>query len=167
MVCICNESCDPARFCLSSPQEVSILPELTLGDLPYDLTGVLPQPNSPPDAVPGTGCCRDVTFVAFISDPISRSWSVLLPPKSCTVTILKCISCINESHFKKRVELSRLHPVLSVCTKNVYFFKTAHSYLFRMRRLKFPEAFLVQSQCLIQDRSLSFHLQVHTTQNYS
>lgn len=61
--------------------------------------GVPPQPNSPPDAVPGVGCCRDVTFVAFISNPISRSWCVLLPPKSCTVTIPKCISQINGNRF--------------------------------------------------------------------
>lgn len=93
------ESQDQESFCPSPPRKVSVLPELPLGDLSYSLMGVPPQPNSPPDAVPGVGCCRDVTFVAFISNPISRSWSVLLPPKSCTVTIPKCISQINGNRF--------------------------------------------------------------------
>ncbi|XP_058715575.1 basic proline-rich protein-like [Poecile atricapillus] len=47
--------CDQASFCPSAPREVSVLPELALGHLRYALTGVPPQSNSPPAAVPGAG----------------------------------------------------------------------------------------------------------------
>ncbi|OBQ46459.1 hypothetical protein VQ01_15595 [Tamlana sp. s12] len=53
-----TESQDQASFCPSAPREVSGLPELALGHLRYALTGVPPQSNSPPDAVPGAGRAR-------------------------------------------------------------------------------------------------------------
>ncbi|XP_026723322.1 collagen alpha-1(I) chain-like [Athene cunicularia] len=58
MVCIRTESEDQASFCPSAPREVSVLPELALGHLRYALTGVPPQSNSPPAAVPGAGHAR-------------------------------------------------------------------------------------------------------------
>ena len=42
---------DQVSFCPFALQEISVLFELTLGQLRYDLTNVPPQPNSPPDCV--------------------------------------------------------------------------------------------------------------------
>ena len=40
-----------ANFSPFSLHEISVLIELTFGDLRYDLAGMPPQPNSPPDYV--------------------------------------------------------------------------------------------------------------------
>lgn len=48
-----TENRDQVGFGTSAPQEVSVLPELAFGHLRYTLTGVTPQSNSPPAAVPG------------------------------------------------------------------------------------------------------------------
>ena len=42
-------------FCPFTLREVSVLSELALGHLRYDLTDVPPQSNSPPDTVVGAG----------------------------------------------------------------------------------------------------------------
>ena len=44
---------DRAGFCPSVRRRISVLPEPTLGHLRCPLTDVPPQPNSPPDTVPG------------------------------------------------------------------------------------------------------------------
>ena len=50
-VCTRTESQDQASFCPFALREVSVLSELALGHLRYDLTDVPPQSNSPPDNV--------------------------------------------------------------------------------------------------------------------
>ena len=50
-VCTRTESQDQASFCPFALREVSVLSELALGHLRYDLTDVPPQSNSPPDTV--------------------------------------------------------------------------------------------------------------------
>uniref|UniRef100_A0A1I7WDK2 Regulator of rDNA transcription protein 15 n=1 Tax=Heterorhabditis bacteriophora TaxID=37862 RepID=A0A1I7WDK2_HETBA len=50
-VCTRTESQDQASFCPFALREVSVLSELALGHLRYDLTDVPPQSNSPPDIV--------------------------------------------------------------------------------------------------------------------
>ena len=50
-VCIRTENQNQVSFCPFTPQEISVLFELTLGHLCYRLTDVPPQPNSPPDVV--------------------------------------------------------------------------------------------------------------------
>ena len=52
-VCTRTESQDQASFCPFALREVSVLSELALGHLRYDLTDVPPQSNSPPDTVFG------------------------------------------------------------------------------------------------------------------
>ncbi|VDM30965.1 unnamed protein product [Toxocara canis] len=52
-VCIRTENQDQASFCPFALREVSVLSELALGHLRYDLTDVPPQSNSPPDTVFG------------------------------------------------------------------------------------------------------------------
>ena len=54
-VCIRTENQDQVSFCLFALREVSVLSELALGHLRYDLTDVPPQSNSPPDTVIGAG----------------------------------------------------------------------------------------------------------------
>ena len=51
VVCTHTESQDQASFCPFALREVSVLTELALGHLRYDLTDVPPQSNSPPDNV--------------------------------------------------------------------------------------------------------------------
>ena len=53
VVCTHTESQDQASFCPFALREVSVLTELALGHLRYDLTDVPPQSNSPPDNVFG------------------------------------------------------------------------------------------------------------------
>jgi hypothetical protein len=50
-VCIRTENQNKVSFSPFGQQEISVLFELTLGHLCYDLTDVPPQPNSPPDYV--------------------------------------------------------------------------------------------------------------------
>ncbi|KAL5102609.1 hypothetical protein TcWFU_008163 [Taenia crassiceps] len=50
-VCIRTENQNQVSFCPSTLRQVSVLAELTLGHLRYDLTDVPPQSNSPPDNV--------------------------------------------------------------------------------------------------------------------
>ena len=50
-VCIRTENQNQASFSPFRLHEISVLIELTLGHLRYDLTDVPPQPNSPPDYV--------------------------------------------------------------------------------------------------------------------
>ena len=50
-VCIRTENQNQVSFYPFVPHEISVLIELTLGHLCYLLTGVPPQPNSPPDDV--------------------------------------------------------------------------------------------------------------------
>jgi len=50
-VCIRTENLDQVSICPFALREVSVLTELTLGHLRYDLTDVPPQSNSPPDTV--------------------------------------------------------------------------------------------------------------------
>uniref|UniRef100_A0A183UXI8 Protein-tyrosine-phosphatase n=1 Tax=Toxocara canis TaxID=6265 RepID=A0A183UXI8_TOXCA len=52
-VCIRTGNQDQASFCPFALREVSVLSELALGHLRYDLTDVPPQSNSPPDTVFG------------------------------------------------------------------------------------------------------------------
>ena len=54
-VCIRTGNQDQASFCPFALREVSVLSELALGHLRYDLTDVPPQSNSPPDTVFGAG----------------------------------------------------------------------------------------------------------------
>ena len=54
-VCIRTENQDQVSFCPFTLREVSVLSELALGHLRYDLTDVPPQSNSPPDTVVGAG----------------------------------------------------------------------------------------------------------------
>ncbi|CDS38241.1 senescence associated protein [Echinococcus multilocularis] len=54
-VCIRTENQHQVSFCPSAPRQVSVLAELTLGHLRYDLTDVPPQSNSPPDNVSRSG----------------------------------------------------------------------------------------------------------------
>lgn len=54
LVCVHTENQDQVSFC-PSPQEMSVLPKLTLGHLCYHLTGILPQSRGPPVAVLRTG----------------------------------------------------------------------------------------------------------------
>ena len=65
-VCTRTESQDQASFCPFALREVSVLTELALGHLRYDLTDVPPQSNSPPDNVFGE------------SHPATRSPSLML-----------------------------------------------------------------------------------------
>ena len=50
-VCIRTENQNQMSFYPFVPHEISVLVELILGHLRYDLTDVPPQPNSPPDNV--------------------------------------------------------------------------------------------------------------------
>ncbi|VDM04501.1 unnamed protein product [Schistocephalus solidus] len=50
-VCIGTENQNQVSFCPLTLRQVSILAELTLGHLRYDLTDVPPKSNSPPDTV--------------------------------------------------------------------------------------------------------------------
>ena len=50
-VCIRTENQNQASFCPFALRKVSVLSELALGHLRYDLTDVPPQSNSPPDNV--------------------------------------------------------------------------------------------------------------------
>jgi hypothetical protein len=52
-VCILTENQDQASICPFALREVSVLTELALGHLRYDLTDVPPQSNSPTDTVFG------------------------------------------------------------------------------------------------------------------
>ena len=54
-VCIRTGNQDQASICPFALREVSVLTELALGHLRYDLTDVPPQSNSPPDTVFGAG----------------------------------------------------------------------------------------------------------------
>ncbi|KAL5964092.1 hypothetical protein TSMEX_008176, partial [Taenia solium] len=54
-VCIRTENQNQVSFCPSTPRQVSVPAELTLGHLRYDLTDVPPQSNSPPDNVSRSG----------------------------------------------------------------------------------------------------------------
>ncbi|XP_076324580.1 uncharacterized protein LOC143232721 [Tachypleus tridentatus] len=53
-----TENQDQASICPFALREVSVLPELALGHLPYLLTDVPPQSNSPPDTVLGADRAR-------------------------------------------------------------------------------------------------------------
>ena len=50
-VCIHTENQNQVSFYPYVPHEISVLIELTLGHLRYRLTGMPPQPNSPPDGL--------------------------------------------------------------------------------------------------------------------
>ena len=51
MVCIHTENQNQESFSPYSRHEISVLIELPVGHLRYDLTDIPPQPNSPPDYV--------------------------------------------------------------------------------------------------------------------
>ena len=51
MVCIHTENQNQESFSPYGRHEISVLIELPVGHLRYDLTDVPPQPNSPPDYV--------------------------------------------------------------------------------------------------------------------
>ena len=62
-------------------REISVLTELTLGHLRYDLTDVPPQPNSPPDYVFDSDQHRvtEATGFALTLEPEARG------PRSCSI----------------------------------------------------------------------------------
>ena len=51
MVCIHTENQNQESFSPYGRHEISVLIELPVGHLRYDLTDIPPQPNSPPDYV--------------------------------------------------------------------------------------------------------------------
>ena len=77
-VCTRTESQDQASFCPFALREVSVLSELALGHLRYDLTDVPPQSNSPPDTVFGES--RNATRWLYLIQRIKSRSSILFSP---------------------------------------------------------------------------------------
>lgn len=73
---VCTENRDRVSFCHFALHEVSILADLTLGHLHYNLTDVLPQSNSPPS--------------------ISHSWAII---KKKVVNYFYSSKLLSDKHY--------------------------------------------------------------------
>ena len=75
MVCIHTENQNQESFSPYSRHEISVLIELPVGHLRYDLTDIPPQPNSPPDYVfrKGRANLRTLLKLEPKPDPLLRN----------------------------------------------------------------------------------------------
>nr|CDS30782.2 expressed protein [Hymenolepis microstoma] len=91
-VCIRTENQNQVSFCPFTLRQVSVLAELTLGHLRYDLTDVPPQSNSPPDNV-------------FRSGRTSQSWLIALqshpPPQGAAIGNRLQLTRRNRGHQRR------------------------------------------------------------------
>ena len=75
MVCIHTENQNQESFSPYGRHEISVLIELPVGHLRYDLTDIPPQPNSPPDYVfrKGQANLRTLLKLEPKPDPLLRN----------------------------------------------------------------------------------------------